>query len=98
MQVERPRLLPDALPDFGRQRPLAGPGELGLPFAVAAVEQQQRVPSAEPEHVEQVIGLLAVERNLVAAGERRIEVNAGGAEIVVRHGVNRRNVASKGLR
>ena len=86
MQVARPRLLAHALADQRGQRPLAGAGEPRLPFAVAAVEQQQGIAALEPQHVEQVIGLVAVERNLAAAGQRGIEVDAGGAEIVGWHG------------
>ena len=55
--------------------------------AVAAVEQQQGIPAFEAEHIAQVIGLFAFEGHLAAAGQRRIEVNAGGTEIVSRHEV-----------
>ena len=61
MQVGRPRLLAPALADDRRQRPLAGAGEPGLPFAVAAVEQEQLIPVLEPQHVKQIIRLGAVE-------------------------------------
>src|SRR5450756_896627 len=96
MQVGRARLLPHALANNVRQRPPAGAGEPGLPFAVAAIEQQQCILVLEPEHVKQVIRLGAVERNRKPFSQRGIEIDARGAEIVVRHALITAAAASQG--
>src|SRR5665213_77321 len=85
MQVGWLRLLPHALANGRRQRPLARGEKAGLPFAIPAIEQKQLIAGFEPEHILQVVRLAAVERDLPPAGERSIEIDARGAEIVIRH-------------
>jgi len=89
MQVGRARLLARALADLHGQRPFTGCRQYALPFAVAAVKQQHRVALRKPQDVTQIIGLVAIERNLGPTGKRAIEVDARGAEVVSRHGGNR---------
>jgi len=52
----------------------------------------------EPEHVKQVIHLGAVERNRLPFSQRGIEIDARGAEIVVRHAVRVKALARPRLR
>ena len=44
----------------------------------------------------QVVGLAAVERDLPPAGQRGIEIDARGTEIVVRHGLGMEPIVTGG--
>ncbi len=87
MQIVGLRLRAGARADPDGRRFPALARQFGLPFAVAAVEQQHPVATLEPQHVDQIVGPVAVEGEFLALGERRLEIQAGGAEIVARHGV-----------
>ena len=63
--VLRARLMLDA----GFAALLADGAKLGAPFAVAAVEQEERVARLESEHVSEVMRLILVERDLGARGQ-----------------------------
>ena len=71
--------------DPKRAAALAGRRDRGAPFAVAAVERQHGVALPEPQHVEQVVGAVAVERHLGARRQRPVDMKARRAEVVARH-------------
>ena len=61
-------------------RPLAAL-DGGPPFAVPAVEHQDRAAGGQPKHVAEVIGLCTVERNARIGTERGIDKQPGAAKI-----------------
>jgi hypothetical protein len=56
-----------------------------MPFAVAGVEHQNALPVFEPEHRFEVMRLAAIEPEHAACGKRRIDIEPGRTEIVMRH-------------
>ena len=58
-------------------RPLAA-GDRGLPFAVAAVEHQNGVAGGEPQHVAEIIALVALERDRLARAPSGASTNSRG--------------------
>ena len=64
--------------------PLA-PVDLRLPFAVAAVEHQDLFAGAEPQHVAQIIALVALQRDSLTLPQGGIDEQARGAKIEFRH-------------
>ena len=53
---------------------LAGLANLGLPFAVAPVEQRHQCARSLPHHPEQVMRLIAVQRNRLPLTQRVIYI------------------------
>ncbi len=60
-------------------------GKHGPPFAVAAIEDQHRFAGIEPQHVAEIIALVAVKRERAACRQRRIDEEAGAAKVDLRH-------------
>jgi len=81
------RLRPRLIADRERAAALAHRRDLGPPFAVAAVEQKHGVAGRQAQHVEEIIGAVAVERHFRPGGKPLVDVKARRAEIVVRHRV-----------
>ena len=86
VQVGRAGLRPGEPVDVEREPAFAGARQGGLPFTLAAVENQHGVAGPEPQHIAQVICLRRIERDACPFRKRRIEKKAGGAEIVASHG------------
>ncbi len=85
MQVGRRGLRP-GLSDQGHpDRALAGFGDLGLPLAIAPVEQKDALPGFEPQDVGQVMALRMIERNARPCRERSIYIKPRAPEVVARH-------------
>ena len=78
--ILRPRLRDDAQ----AVGPLAAL-DLRLPFAVAAVEHQDGFAGRKPQHVAQIIALVALQRDSLALAQGGIDEQAGGAKIEFRH-------------
>ncbi len=57
-----------------------------LPFAVGAVEEKDAVAGAEAQHVEEVVGLVAVGLDDRARRKRRADEKTLGGEVVAGHG------------
>ena len=85
VDVRRRLLGPRARADDERGRLARIRREAGGEFAVAAIEQKDLRPRAEPEHVDEVVRLLSVEPDFPARGERLVDVEAGGSEIGSSH-------------
>ena len=64
--------------------PLAA-ADRGLPFAVAPVEHQHRFACGKPQHVAEIVALVAVERDGFARLEGVIDEQARGAKVQLRH-------------
>src|SRR6185312_12998816 len=64
---------------------LAGLADAAPPLAVPPIEEENGSTLRQPKHIEQVIRLVAVERDLGAALERRVEIEPRGTEVVARH-------------
>ena len=58
----------------------------GAPFAIAAVEDENGIALRQPQHVHEIIRLLARETEFAALLQRRIEKKAGCVEFVAGHG------------
>ncbi len=84
VQVGETVLFPGLADDLRAVRPLAA-RERGLPFAVAAVEDQHGVARRQPQHIAEVVGLVAVKRDAAAGGQRRIDEKTGTAEVEFWH-------------
>ncbi|MGY4629472.1 hypothetical protein ACVWY3_007228 [Bradyrhizobium sp. USDA 4486] len=84
-EVGQPVLGPDLLQDHQSIRPLAA-FDGGLPLAVAAIEGQNLRPRGQPQHVAEIIALVAVQRDPGVLGQGSVDVQAGRAEIVGGHG------------
>src|SRR5262249_11538644 len=82
--IAKPVLLACLPDDMKRLRPLA-PGDLGLPFAVATVEGQNRGAAAKPQYIAQIVGLVAVERDAGPFMQGGVDIEARRSEIVLRH-------------
>src|SRR5262249_31743083 len=63
-----------------------GIGELGAPFAVTAVEGQDRVAGLEAQDVAEIVGLRGRAGDSTAFGEIGVDEQALGVEIVPTHG------------
>ena len=87
MKVRGCGLLARALENAERGAFLARGRELRPPFALAPVEHQHVAARLEAQHVDEIVRLLALERNLAAGGECGVHKKSRGAEIVTRHGV-----------
>ncbi|MGY4379912.1 hypothetical protein ACVWZ3_007551 [Bradyrhizobium sp. i1.3.6] len=83
-EVSEPVLGPGLLEDDEAVRPLAA-FDRGLPLAVAAVERQNLGPGGKPQHIAEIIALVAVERNPGVLGKGDIDKQAGGTKIVGGH-------------
>ena len=73
-------------PGLGDDAQAVGPlaaGDRGLPFAVAAVEHQNGVAGGKPQHVAEIIALVALERDRFARRQRGIDEQPGAAKIEV---------------
>jgi len=78
--VLRPRLRGDGQ----AVRPLATL-DLRLPFAIAAVEHQDLFAGREPQHIAQIIALVAFEFDPRALLQGGVDEQAGGAKVEFRH-------------
>ena len=65
---------------------LAGLGELGPPFAVAAVEDEDAVAGLQPQHVAQIVGLRGAAGNRRRLGQIGLDEQALRVEVVAGHG------------
>ena len=61
------------------------PGDRGLPFAVAAVEHQDGFAGGQPQHIAEIIALVALERDRLARRQRGVDKQPGAAKIELRH-------------
>ena len=59
--------------------------DLRPPFAVAAVEHQDRFAGGKPQHVAQIIALVALQRNFLALAQGGVDEQARGAKIEFGH-------------
>ena len=83
-EIGQPILRPGPRHDGETVRPFAA-GDRSLPFAVAAVEHQDRVACGEPKHIAEIVALVALKRDRLAWRQRGIDEQPGLAEIVLRH-------------
>ncbi len=65
-------------------RPLAAL-DLRPPFAVAAVEHQDGFAGGKPQHIAQIIALVALQRDSFALTQGGIDEQARGAKVEFRH-------------
>ena len=59
--------------------------DLRLPFAVAAVEHQDGFAGGKPQHIAQIIALVALQRDSLALAQGGVDEQARGAKIEFRH-------------
>ena len=78
-------LRPHLLADGKHRGALAAFGNAGLPFAVAAVEDEDAVAGLEPQHVAQIVGLGGCACNVGAFAKIGIDEQALGGKIVAAH-------------
>ena len=83
-EIGQPILRPGPRHDGETVRPFAA-RDRGLPFAVAAVEHQDGIARGEPQHIAEIIALVALERDRFARRQRGIDEQPGLAKIVLRH-------------
>ena len=88
MQIAWPRLRAQAGFDSNNGGPSSGSRKATAPFTLAPIEHQNRVALPQPQHIEEIICLVASERDICAGGQRRIDEKPGDAKFVARHGVN----------
>src|ERR1700737_3752317 len=65
-----------------------------LPFAVAAVERENRLARGQPQHIAEIISLVVVKRDRLARRKGGIDKQPRRTKIVLRHG---RGSISRGL-
>lgn len=90
MQIARPWLRAQTGFNSKYGGPFSGPRNAATPFALAPVEHQNRVALPQPQHIEEIICLVAIEHRIGAGGQRRMDEKPGDAKFVARHGVNGR--------
>jgi hypothetical protein len=83
-EVGQPVLGPGLLENDEAVRSLAAFNG-GLPLAVAAVERQNLGTGGKPQHIAEIIGLVAVELDPAVLGKGGVDEQAGAAEIVGGH-------------
>ena len=69
-------------PGLGQDLEAVGPlaaGNPRLPFAVAAVEHQDRVARREPQHIAEIVALVPLQRDRLAGAQGGVDEQAGGA-------------------
>jgi len=87
MQVAGNSLLARLFTDRKPHRSLASRRQARAPFPIAAVEQQDVCVCLEAQHVDKVVGLIAIQRDLGVLAERSVDEKPGRAEIITRHRV-----------
>ena len=76
-------------PGLGKEFQAVGPfapRDRSLPFAVASVEHQNRFPGGKPQHIAEIIALVALQRHRFAGGQRGVDEQPGAAKIELWHG------------
>jgi hypothetical protein len=82
MDVRRRGLRTDLLVDDENASLAGGLGDARLPLAIPSIEEEQLIAGRHPEHVEQVIGLGALSRDLGASVQGRPDEEALSVEVV----------------
>jgi len=61
------------------------PGDRSPPFAVAAVEHQDGVARGKPQHIAEIIAVVAFQRDGPTFAQRGVDEQARAAEVQFRH-------------
>src|SRR5260364_386606 len=83
-EVGEPVLWPGPMLDRQAVGPLAAADQT-LPFAVAAVEDQDAAAGAKAEHIAEIVALVAVQFDMGAVLQGRIDIQARRVEVVFGH-------------
>ena len=85
MQVAGRGLLARAFGQPQREGLLARLGQFRAPFPVPPIEHQHGHARLHAQHIDEVVRLVALERNHRAGGKRHLDKQPDGTEIVARH-------------
>jgi|SRR5689334_25040909 hypothetical protein len=88
MQIARSRLRTQTGFNSDGGAPFSGSRNAAAPFALAPVEQQNRIALSQPQYIQEIIRLVATEHGIGAGAQRRVDEKPGHAKFVAGHGVN----------